>query len=222
MFDYKKIDSYFNDTSLHPLQNSKDEPAKRTRIIKLMKLLLPSLAAILLGLLVITPNLNQIDDSIKIDITLPQKGEIEKLHVEKTNFFITDRNNKVNNFTADSIDETAPGSKLIKLITPEGIIPNANNSWYNIKSKFGYYNQSENHIKLEEEVEVFYSDGMLAHTSDFSYDFKTGKGISTTPVDADGYLGSLNSEGMEFYNDQNLIIFTGKTNIVIDEQQLKE
>ena len=38
----------------------------------------------------------------------------------------------------------------------------------------------------------------------------------------DGTLGSLDSEGFEFYNDKNLIIFTGKTHITIDEDNLKE
>ena len=217
MASQKNIDSYFNNTGRHPQQNKKDAFAKHTHIIKMMKLLLPSIAAVLLGMLIIIPNLSQIDDTVSLDITLPKKGELEKLHMENTDFYITDRNNKVNNFLARNIDETSPGSKLIKLTDPEGIIPSANGTWYNIKSPLGYYDQNKNTLKLEQQVDVFYSDGMTAKTTEFLYDFKTGIGTSVTPVSADGELGTLSAEGMEFYNDQNLIIFTGKTHIVIDD-----
>ena len=63
---------------------------------------------------------------------------------------------------------------------------------------------------------------MTAQTTEFLYDFKTGIGTSKTPVHSDGYLGDLTSQGAEFYNERNLIIFTGKTHIVIDEDQLKD
>ncbi len=112
-------------------------------------LLASGIAAVLLGMLIIIPNLSQIDDTISLDITLPKKGELEKLHMENTDFYITDRNNKVNNFLARNIDETSPGSKLIKLTDPEGIIPSANGTWYNIKSPLGYYDQNKNTLKLE-------------------------------------------------------------------------
>lgn len=222
MIDHQKIDSYFNNTALHPHSSDGEDTSKRTRVIKMMKLLLPSIAAILIGLLIIIPNLNSLDDTITLDITLPKKGELEKLHMENTDFFITDRNNKVNNFTADNIDETTPGSKLIKLTNPEGIIPAAKETWYNVKAPVGYYDQNANTLKLEEKVDVFYSGGMTAQTTEFLYDFKTGIGTSKTPVHSDGYLGDLTSQGAEFYNERNLIIFTGKTHIVIDEDQLKD
>lgn len=220
MTNPKKIDSYFNDTGKHPITPKKDTYSKHTRIIKMMKLLFPSIAAILLGMLIIFPKLNQQKDTIAIDITLPKKGELEKLHMENTNFYITDKDNKVNNLIASKIDETSPGSKLIKLTDPEGIIPASNGTWYNIKSPIGYYNQEQNTLRLINNVDVFYSNGMIAKTVEFDYDFKTGKGISTTPVSAEGDMGTLDSEGMEFYNDKNLIIFTGHTQIVVDDEKL--
>ncbi len=61
-----------------------------------------------------------------MDVTLPKKGELEKLHMEETVFYITDADNKVNNFNADKIDETEPGSKLLKLTNPQGIVPGSN------------------------------------------------------------------------------------------------
>ncbi len=220
MINRQKIDSYFNNTGRHPAPKNEDAYTRHTRRIKLIKLLLPSIAAVLLGLLIIFPNINAQKDTITLDITLPQKEELEKLHMEKTNFFITDKKNKVNNFMAEKIDETAPGSKLIKLIEPEGIIPSANKTWYTVKAPVGYFDQNKNTLKLLKQVDVYYSDGMIAKTTEFLYEFNTGTGTALTPVEAEGDLGKINAEGMKYYNEKNLIIFTGKTHIVIDDKKL--
>ena len=136
MIDSHKIDDYFYGNSpLTEHHDASDSLDHRSRLIRRIKLILPSLAAVLLGLLIFIPHLEQAKDAVHIDITLPQKGELEKLHMEDTNFYVTDRSNKVNNFTADNIDETAPGSKLVKLTNPKGIIPTAKGPWYNIEAQ---------------------------------------------------------------------------------------
>ena len=222
MIDHQKIDDYFYGSTPLAAPDKANELDRRSRLIRHIRLLLPSLAAVLLGLLIFIPQIEQAKDTVKIDITLPKKGELEKLHMEKTDFYITDRSNKVNNFTADNIDETEPGSKLIKLINPKGIIPTAKGTWYNIEAPVGYFNQNTEVLKLEQKVDVIYSDGMTGRTELMTYDFKTETALSRTPTHVDGTLGSIDSEGFEFYNAENLIIFTGKTHIIVDENQLKE
>lgn len=223
MIDSHKIDDYFYGNSpLTEHHDASDSLDNRSRLIRRIKLILPSLAAVLLGLLIFIPHLEQAKDTVRIDITLPKKGELEKLHMENTDFYVTDRSNKVNNFTADNIDETAPGSKLIKLTNPKGIIPTAKGPWYNIEAPIGYYDQNKQTLRLEQNVDVIYSDGMMGKTQAMTYDFKTETAVSTTPTHADGTLGSLDSQGFKFYNAQDLIIFTGKTHIVIDESQIED
>ena len=223
MIDSHKIDDYFYGNSPCPEHHdASDSLDNRSRLIRRIKLILPSLAAVLLGLLIFIPHLEQAKDTVRIDITLPKKGELEKLHMENTDFYVTDRSNKVNNFTADNIDETAPGSKLIKLTNPKGIIPTAKGPWYNIEAPIGYYDQNKQTLRLEQNVDVIYSDGMMGKTQAMTYDFKTETAVSTTPTHADGTLGSLDSQGFKFYNAQDLIIFTGKTHIVIEESQIED
>ena len=121
MFDKDKIDSWFNADATADLRDHpavKDAFNRHTRFVRIAKLLLPSAAAVLIGLLLVFPSLKKDIRDFKLDITRPKQGELEKLHVENTVFYITDKNNRVNNFIAERIDETEPGSKLIKLIKP--------------------------------------------------------------------------------------------------------
>lgn len=190
-------------------------------MVRHAKLLLPSIAAVLIGLLVIFPMIQKDQKEFLLDITRPKKGELEKLHVEKTVFNITDKDNKVNNLTADNIDETSPGSKLIKLTNPDGVLPAAAADWINIKSPTGYFDQNTNILTLIDDVDIFYSAGMNMEVPEIIFDFNASKAYSDKPVKAQGYIGDLQSEGFELYNKTGIIIFTGKTHIKIKEDRLK-
>lgn len=213
------IDAYFATTGLNKNKNKSVD--KRARLIKIIEIAFPSIAAILLGLLIITPSFKETADSIKFDITRPQKGELEKLHIENSELFITDKNNQVNNFTADNLDETAPGSKLIKLTNPKGEMPDTDNQMYHLESPVGYYDQNKNTLRLEQTVKLRHTDGLNATTEALVYDFKKNYGQSDTKTFAESDLGTLNSQGFRFDKNKNLMIFTGKTHIVIKEEQLR-
>lgn len=213
------IDAYFATTGLNKNKNKSVD--KRARLIKIIEIAFPSIAAILLGLLIITPSFKETANSIKFDITRPQKGELEKLHIESSELFITDKNNQVNNFTADNLDETAPGSKLIKLTNPKGEMPDTDNQMYHLESPVGYYDQNKNTLRLEQTVKLRHTDGLNATTEALVYDFKKNYGQSDTKTFAESDLGTLNSQGFRFDKNKNLMIFTGKTHIVIKEEQLR-
>lgn len=220
MFDTQKIDAYFNGEKDFSVQ--KQSPlTKRARIMRWLKIALPSIAALLIGLLIIIPGIQTEGERLAIDITRPKKGELEKLHMENTSFYITDANNKVNNFNADNIDETKPGSKLLKLKNPSGILPNADNTWVNIQSPTGFYNQNTSLLHLLDGVEIFYSSGGTATSQEMYFDFKQSKAYSILPTTVDGEDGHIESQGFEYYQDKDLLIFTGKTHITLPEEQIR-
>lgn len=224
MFNKDKIDSYFN-TDLQKLaepNRKKNVYDKRTRIVHMIKLLFPSIAAVLIGTLLIFPSLKHDIRDLKLDITRPKKEELEKLHVENTVLYVTNKDNQVNNFTARNIDEIEPGSKIIKLSFPEGMLPVSLTGWVNLKSLSGYFDQSTNIIKLTDSVEMFYNEGVEVHSDEVYYDFNQEKGYSNSPVAAEGIFGTLLAEGFEFSNKDNILTFTGHNDIVIHEESLKD
>lgn len=223
MIDIKKLDTYFNaDSDVLTSSQEKTSVSRHTRIVRFAKLALPSLAAILIGLLLLFPTIHNDVRDFRLDITKPKKGELEKLHVEDTVLYITDKNNKINNFIAQNIDETEPGSKLIKLTNPEGIIPMNNGEWNTVKAPIGFFNQNNNLLHLEENVEIFYSGGMSVHTTEAFFDFNQSRGYGNKPVKAQGIFGNLNSEGFEFLTKEDILAFTGHSDITIKEESFEK
>jgi len=217
--DFNKLDSFFQADAAGARSHQKLNHAQRVR---LAKLILPGIAAFLLSLLVIIPQLHKQINEIKIDITKPKAGELEKLHVEHTIFYITDKDNHVHNITADNIDETAPGSKLIKISSPEGTMPSDNGTWLNLKSPTGYFDQNKNTLTLQDNVEGFYSDGITMETPDLVYDFNVKQAHGEKPVKAEGFFGDLHSEGFTYDTRTGVLIFTGATDINLNEKNIKE
>jgi len=218
LFDLKKIDSFFSDeTSL-----KKDDEAifsnPRERKKRLIKLILPAVAAVLIGLLAVFPHLKSSQNNISFDITMPKKGELEKLHIESTRFYITDADNKISMLTADNIDETEPASKVVKLVNPKAKLPLKNGAFADIKSTSGFFDQANNKVIMVDDVFINYNDETSISTKNFVFDFKTSKGEGSSKIKADGIYGSLESDGFRFNNRKNIFNLLGRTKININHQ----
>ena len=223
MVDLNKLDSFFNEDSKQQSQKT-SEPVllKHSRFVKLAKLTLPSIAAVLIVLLLLFPSLRQDARDFKLDITRPKQGELEKLHVESTVFYITDKDNKVNNFVASKNAATPPRSKPVKLTKPVGKLPLAKERWINNKAPLGFFNQTNNLLELKEQVEMFYSEGMSIITSSAFFDFNAAKGYGKEPVKGQGFLGDLEADGFEFSTKDDILIFKGHNDITIKEESFSK
>lgn len=218
MFDVKKIDSYFDNSSL---LNRQEDSKKNRRAVKvrLVKLLLPCFAAIILGLMILLPYMKTTQTPLNFDITMPKKGELEKLHMENTKFNITDTDNKISNFTADNIDETEPQSRVIKLVNPKGKIPLKNGGFADMHSPSGFFDQANNKITMLEDVFINYNDEVNIKTKNVTYDFNTHKGHGSSPIVADGIYGKLKAQSYEADTKNEIYTLYGNSLIDINRKE---
>lgn len=219
MFDKHKLDDFFENISKKEADKTYVEIYQNK--VRRTKILLPLFAAFFVGLLLIIPSLKKEVNELSINIKKPTLGNIDELHVENLEFYITDKDNKVSKFYTSNIDETSPKSKLIVLTKPEGIINASEDSWLSVKSNSGLYNQNTNILDLDENIEVFISDGMMLETMETQVDFTKGKTYGRQKVVGSGDLGELEAEGFEIFNKDKIIIFKGKTSIKINGANLK-
>ena len=220
MVDIRKIDAFFNGERPFSEKNSIKLNA-RSKFLRMAKLAMPSLAAVIIGCIMVFPSLKKETILTNTDITMPKKGELEKLHVEKTVFSITNKENKVSNFTADSLDETEEGSKLIKIVNPKGKLPTQkNNEVVNLESKTGYYNQTDKIIEVKDDVKAVYTDGTVILTQSAFYEFDNSFGYGKEDIHAYGTWGKLWSQGFEFYQQNELLVLLGDSKVIHDVYEL--
>lgn len=213
MSDFYDLDDFFNGKKT--LDNKTgDQLSVRAKILRFLKLAMPSVAAVLVAMVLLFPSLKKNTVVSDFDVTLPKKGELEKLHIEQTEFSMTDKDNKVSKFTADRIDETEAGSKLMKIINPKGKLPAGNDGQFvYVDSDIGYFNQAENYIQAKQNVKAVYDGGTTVLTEEADYNFNTQYGKGNQDIYAYGDWGKLWAQGFEVYQPQKLIILTGKSKI---------
>lgn len=213
MFDLKNLDNLFNDSSLNKRVNADEAVLLRHRkIMRFIKIIFPAAAAALIGLLAIFPSL-QDRGEFTVQISKPTRQELEKLHMENTVLYVTDKNNRVNSFTAENIDETEAGSQLVKINRPKGKIPTSDKDWIDVTAPFGFYDQKSKLLSMMEDVNAKYSDGMTAHTEELYYDSQAAKAYGNKEITVSGQQGQLKAEGFEYYTDKELAVFTGKSEV---------
>ncbi len=180
--------------------------------MRFIKIFFPAAAATLIGLLAILPSL-QDRGEFTVQISKPTRQELEKLHMENTVLYVTDKNNRVNSFTAENIDETEAGSQLVKISNPKGKIPTSDESWIDVMAPFGFYDQKSKILSMMEDVNAQHSDGMAAHTEEMYYDSQAAKAHGSKAITISGQKGRLQAEGFEYYTGDELAVFKGKTEI---------
>ena len=220
MVDLGKIDTYFNKTDAYATKERRTG-SKRSRTLLFVKLLMPSVAALLIALIVIMPHWHKDTVLNEYDLTIPKKGEIEKLHAEKAVFTTTDKNGKVSTFTAESMDETEPNSKVIKIILPKGQIPvNDDGVFIDIDSEIGYFDQGQNNVRMEKNVKAVYAGETTVETDEASYDFNTAQAKGEQKVFAYGDWGKLWAEGFAFDKNENILYLQKKSKLVHEDNVL--
>lgn len=210
MFDSQKIDAFFDGRKT--LQSLSDEhKTGQSRLRYWLKLLLPCLAAIIFGLMVIIPNIRKSVD-LKDNVTIPRKNEMEKLHMEQTVFNSTDNKNRVNKITADSIDESEDDSQVLKIVNPHGDIP-TDSGRVDITAAIGFFNQSNHVLRLQDDVRAVVNGDTVVTTDAAVYDFANEKGWNNTAVYAEGEWGELQAESFSYDKNAQILTLHGNNKV---------
>ena len=199
LVDIRKIDKFFNENKLIT-EDSSTKIGARAKILRTAKLVMPSIAAIIISFIIVYPSIKDEVVHKKNDITIPKRGELEKLNIEKTVFSITNEENQVTIITADSLNELEANSKVVKITNPKGKLPtNKKGDVIDLSAQIGYFNQTDSHIRVEKDVKAVYADGSTVLTQSGEYDIKKSYGHGNDNIHAFGNWGKLWAQGFEFY-----------------------
>ena len=217
MFDSHKIDDYFENRNAFA-QNNHHDKAKISGWTRFAKLGFPCVAAALLGLMIVMPNIRK---SVELhnNITVPRKGEMEKLHMEETVFSATDNKNRVSHLTANSVDEIAPHSQKVKINSPHGNIP-IDNGEVVLTSDVGYWTQNTNLVELEQNVKAVVNGTTTITTNRATYDFNADTGYGNETVNAEGNWGNLTADAFHYDKNTEILTLKGHSRVVGNHGEL--
>lgn len=186
-----------------------------TKLVKFLKLLFPSIAGVLVAIIIIWPQLISEKNRFKINIKTPVFSRAEKMRMINAKFYATDDKNQPYSLTADLAMETEPGSMIIELTAPKADIMLTNNSWIAAEANKGILIQKKEILDLKDGVNIFHDAGYNLEIENLSINLKKGEAKSSNKVVINAPFGHIKGEGVLITKKGDNIKITGKTKIIL-------
>jgi lipopolysaccharide export system protein LptC len=187
-----------------------------SRFVRIMKVALPALAAVLLGLVVVWPKLSLDDKRFPVGFAkLPTTKEVETLAMRNARYYGLDESNRPYAVTSDMATQVPGNSDLIHLDAPKADFTSSSGANVLVDGAKGLYHQSTKTLDLSGGVNLFHDAGYELHTETATLNLANNSARGTDPVSGFGPQGAIRSAGFEMAGKGHTITFTGKSQLTV-------
>ena len=186
----------------------------RMRAIRIIKISLTVLAAALIALLVVWPQLPAGTDRLRIAFAdLDVTGD--DLSMINARYVGTDRNNRPFSITADAARQPVPGHGPLKLESPQADIYLQDGSWVMVTAEEGHYSVDDRMLNVIGAVRLFHDSGYEFLSSEALIDLDQNIVSGPNRITGHGPFGELEGEGFRFSKDGKTFVLTGRSRLKI-------
>jgi lipopolysaccharide export system protein LptC len=197
------------------------ELQRRMRVMAAMRLILPTIAALLLAALALWSRLGLESNSFRLAMGSIGLASIDSMAMSNPHFEGLDDKNRPFNLTASSARQADGNADTIDLDAPQADITLEDGAWLTLTADSGRYMRAAQLLDLTGQVNLFHDKGYELHTRDVHIDMVKGSAVGGSAVDGQGPSGGLTADGIEVTRGGNRIHFLGHAHMTIyDGQQL--
>lgn len=187
----------------------------RSRFVATMKYILPGLAMALLVVVVAWPEFANDDSRFRI---LEAVGPIGTSRPQVLNARVlgVDSQSRPFQITADtSALKKDEGREFYFLEQPKADIVLEDGSWVALTATDGEYEEETKYLYLVGNVNVFHDAGHEFNTPRARFNLDDRSASGDDPVEGQGPLGTLQSEGFRIFDGGDRVLFTGKAQMFV-------
>ncbi|HLJ63023.1 MAG TPA: LPS export ABC transporter periplasmic protein LptC [Stellaceae bacterium] len=186
-----------------------------SRLVSLMKLMLPAIAGALLLLIIAWPHFES------IHITLPRIDlrEARELRMVMARYAGIDRQNRPFVLNAEVVRQAPRSDDLVSLEIPHATLTTEGGGWVTLTSKTGIYQPQAQLLDLFGNVEIHQDKGNSLYTETAHADMAAGTAEGHERVSGDGPAGWITAEGFKIIDHGDTIIFTGRAQLQVRPQK---
>jgi lipopolysaccharide export system protein LptC len=187
--------------------------ADHSHFVSVMKIALPALAALLLGLVVVWPKLSRLDSGFKLGFANLSPKSVDTLVMKNARYFGVDESNRPFAVTADTATQMPGNQDLIHLANPKADFTSTSGANIVVDAVAGIYHQSTKVLDLSGGVNLFHDSGYEIHTPTATIELAANAARGFEPVEGHGPQGAIRSSGFEITGKRHDITFTGKSQL---------
>ncbi|WP_198154834.1 LPS export ABC transporter periplasmic protein LptC [Oceanibaculum pacificum] len=195
-------------------RRSAARPIGYSRLVFLLKVLLPSVAVVLVGLVIVWPEFMSDDSRFRLGAVKVDVRDAETLNMVNPRFVGTDERNRPFIVTADSANQSRADSALVTLAAPKADMTMEDGTWVALTATNGLFDRNQQAVDLGGGVNVFHDSGYEFRSEKARIDMQTGEASGNQPVEGQGPLGQVEAQGFTILDKGARILFTGKAKMV--------
>ncbi len=187
-----------------------------SRLVVSLKILFPSLAAVLIGLVIVWPQLNaQQEEQISLlasdikDMAVPDDQAMVN-----PRFFSVDEKGEPFNLVAKKAFELPGETRRVRLNDIKADLLRRDNRWFALDSDVGVYSQKDDTMELSGQVYLYTETGEEIETTGAVVNMKTRDISGREKVFVRMPAGSAEADGFSVSQKGTMIRLTGKTRAV--------
>ncbi|MBL8690557.1 MAG: LPS export ABC transporter periplasmic protein LptC [Rhodospirillaceae bacterium] len=192
-----------------------------SRAVTVLKVTLPLIALVLLGLVLAWPQLNPDPREFRLGATnLGADIAADASKMMKPRYVGTDENNQPFSVVAETATHAGSADRIL-LASPKADVTMKDGSWVAVNAKEGLYDRIAQTLGLRGDVQVFHDAGYDFRTEAADIDMAAGTARGDKAVEGQGPFGHISAQGFEILDKGGRIVFSGKARLELRPQAMK-
>lgn len=186
---------------------------RHTRFVGMMKLVLPAIAAALIGIVLVWPGVFDRGRPLRLSFTDLQSGPADALAMIHPRYQGTDAEGQPFTITAETAVQDPDDLRRITLNSLQADMTLGNGTWLSLMAEGGLYHQGQETLRLTGSVSVYSDLGYEFHAEDVAVDLARGTARTDSPVSGHGPFGELKADrmriadrGRHLFFDDNVVV----------------
>jgi lipopolysaccharide export system protein LptC len=190
--------------------------ASRARLLRSLRILLPALVAVLVGLALLLPEIFPGSGRAPVDITIAKTGpEAGGKGMVNITYSGIDKEGRPFSISADSVDTAPVRADLLLLTRPYAHVLSKDGAKLTIAADSGVYDRARESVDLREQVTLWRGTDLTIRTSQARVELAAGEAFGDQLVDGEASVGALAGKGFHIADSGNRIFLEGPARLLI-------
>lgn len=193
---------------------------RHSRAVRILRFALPVCAFATLGLYFLSSDFRISVGGMKASVARVEVSKDRLRMIEPKLEGVSDDQGAYT-LTADYAEQEISNSNIVHLHKIRADIDNPKEGWTRMTAPKGRFDTASEKLLLLGNIRVANSGGMTSRLTRAEIDMKTQRTYSSEPVTVEALNGTINSDTMEIWNSERVVIFRGNIKVHIHKRPVK-
>lgn len=186
------------------------------RAVGWLKILLPTLAVVLVSMIFIWPYLEEEGQRIIAAVISDAPVLPELMEVSQARYTGVGEDGQRYTLTAETVQQESMDAALVEFLEPRADISLSDGSWALVSAERGTFDRDAQVLELNSAVSLFHDLGYEFRTESATLDLLGGSAYGFDPISGQGPFGYVEADGFELLDRGARVRLTGNARVIIN------